>query len=185
MISPRAWSGAAVGTLLLALADLARADGDMHRSPHTAESDVLLGAKGALSLEWPLEGAEAQSTPRVGGGAMAYAELSLVPGWLELELGVAAIATEGELALTLEPLAKKNFHVDERIDLYLGVGVVGGVLILPERTVPIAGGLLALGAYLWLSPTIGIDADLTLQLVHAGAPRLELTLGLGPVFRIG
>lgn len=182
----------ALAALALASASMAAThagadDGDldpMHRSPSHEHGELLLGAKGAFGLEL-LDRPEAEpDVVRVAAGGGAYVEDSLVAGWIELEVGVVAVRAEGETVLTLEPLLKKPFHLDVRVDLYVGVGPVLGLAFDDEgRSELVVGGLLALGAYLWVTDELGIDVDVTGQVAWIGEPAAELALGLGAVLR--
>ena len=159
------------------------AERSMHSSPHTEESDVLVGAKAMGMLEHV--DAEEQDLTHAALGGGLYVELSLVPGWLELELGAVALRMPDETELTLEPLLKKNFHIDERVDLYLGLGPTIGVALRDEGDATlIVGGFAVLGGYLWIDRVAGVDLDITVELASVPEPAVAVIVGLGPVLRL-
>lgn len=173
-----------VGVALQARPCAAQPSSSMDRSPHTASSELLAGAKG-IGLFERVDRQSADDETRFGGGGGAYVEVSLVPGWLEVELGLMATRTGDETVVTFEPFLKKNLHLDAHVDMYLGVGPVLGVVTMPEGARGLYGGSLVVGSYVWFADWIGIDVDLTATLAFVVDPMVEVSFGLGPVLRLG
>ncbi len=159
-----------------------RAD-DMHGSPHTQESELIFGVKANVAaIDAPEEIDAQHPSPAFGGGL--FGEGTLVPGWLELEVGVAVLALEGEVVLTLEPLVKKPFHLGESVDLYLAIGPAVGLALLEDGRRFMIGAVGVVGGYFWMTPSVGIDLELSLQLASRdGVMEVEGTLGVGLAFR--
>lgn len=60
----------------------------MHQSPHTEDTEVIVGAK-VVQLNEFVDG---ESESGVGGGI--FGETSLIPGWAEIELSVVVARVE-------------------------------------------------------------------------------------------
>jgi hypothetical protein len=99
---------AAVGLCLLIWTTTARAVDE-----RTDRSWVLeLGP----AAEWPLAGDSSNY-----GGAIAI-EKEVIEGWLELELGTAALWTSGRGELSWDLLFKKPFALSPTVELMVGLG---------------------------------------------------------------
>lgn len=157
------------------IASSARAE-SMLASPHTEESNVILGAKSLASLQ------NVQSVERAAAfGVAMFGETTLVEDRLEFEFGVGLSRTAAGVEIAFEPLLKLPLSGTHRFDPYLALGPV---LLKAEKLPLVYGGQLSAGSYVWLHETLGIDLDLSLALFYDRGPALELVLGAGPVLRI-
>ena len=60
-----------------------------------------------------------------------FVEWEAIDNWLELELGVAALAAEGGVEVPMDLLIKKPFRLARRVELMVGLGPE---LVLYRRT---------------------------------------------------
>jgi hypothetical protein len=107
---------AAVTVLLIAV----EAQADQRGAKIEAfEHLVIVGVGGAMEVD--LSGGS------VHGGGNLFIEVEAIDNWLELEVGVSALAAEGGLELSTDVLFKKPFRLSPRVELMVGLGpeVVG------------------------------------------------------------
>lgn len=84
---------------------------------------VVVGVGGAFELE--------VTSGAVHGGGSLFVEVLVIDRWLELELGVAALAAEGGVEVPIDLLFKKPFTLARGIELMVGLGPE---LVLYRRT---------------------------------------------------
>ncbi|MEM9070534.1 MAG: hypothetical protein AAGE52_18660 [Myxococcota bacterium] len=151
----------------------------VNRSPHTEESRVLLGIKGSYASVH--EGEREQ-----GGGAGIFAETTLIHGWLELELSAQLLRIGGEAwEVPIDLLLKKPFCFGDFIQAYVGIGPAVAVVVAESERETLVGGLIAVGAYLWVTPRFGWDVEVNYAVFgRAQEPVHDITVSVGPAFRI-
>jgi hypothetical protein len=66
----------------------------------------------------------------VGGGGLAL-EVILIPGWLELELGVAGLSAERGFEYVADLYAIKPFHINSWFHPFVGLGLSGAAFRFP------------------------------------------------------
>lgn len=113
-----------------------------------------------------------------------FFERVLVHRWLELELDLPlVVGHDGSLALPLDLHLKKPFHPSRWWSPYLGVGPTLELGLRPERGVALGISVVA-GAYVWVSPRLGFDVDVSYDVVAVRRrPVSGFLVGLGPVWR--
>lgn len=147
---------------------------------HAAHPNLMGSKFGYISLFSPAEG---QYEHMSLGYAGLFYERSVIHGWLEIELTVAAAAGAEELAMPVDLYLKKPFHPSPRVTPYVGAGPHLDVVLHPERTV-LGGACVTVGSYIWFSMRWGIDIDLD----YAVAANREVIihdvlLAIGPTAR--
>lgn len=102
----------------------------------------------------------------LGGGV--FLEVTLIPAWLEVELNVQGLASEGGAVMPIELLFKKPFHVRPWFHPFIGLGPTFVPAFLPQETqVRLGGGGAAVaGAYFWLSRHVGIEVEANYNLLY-------------------
>jgi hypothetical protein len=93
-------------------ADTSRAD--ERGAKEDFEHRVVIGAGGAFEVDVP--------SGSVQGGGNVFVEVVAIEHWLELELGISALAAEGGVEVPIDLLFKKPFTLAPRIELMVGVG---------------------------------------------------------------
>ena len=145
---------------------------------HTAN---LMGTKGlALTTITPARDGEGPSAVPHFGASLFY-ERELVTGWLELEFNVALVSAPGGLAIPIDVLLKKPFHVNRHVTPYIGLGPAFEIEVLEEPEF-FGGVTAATGLYVWFSRTVGIDVELdyTARFGREGVAH-GMGGGMGPV----
>lgn len=167
---------------LLTLGGVAFGAESIHASPHLEHTSWLLGAKLVHFNAWnPGHGDEPNETAGgFGGGVMV--ERTVIEGWLEVELSVAAVSTDEGTAVPIDVLFKKSFELG-RFNPYVGVGPSISIDIADGEAHAAAGGAIAAGTYVWFSDHVGLDVDIDYALVSNHGVAQELAFSLGPVIR--
>jgi len=108
-----------------------------------------------------------------GGGV--FAEVSVVHGWLEIELGAKLLTAKDEgVHVPIDLLIKKPFSVPNAT-LYLGIGPALDIVSHHDETHAYFGIAGAIGVYLWVKDPFGIVLELNEALVF----KEEVTNALG------
>ncbi|MGB5812642.1 MAG: hypothetical protein WBG86_19060 [Polyangiales bacterium] len=152
----------------------------MHKSPHVDDETAnIVGLKGGLVNVF------SSGEHALGGGLSPFYERNLIPGWLELEAALALTWIDNETVLGFDLFAKKPFHINETVNLYVGVGPNMSVIFGREETETRFGVLATAGSYLWfgVGHRWGIDIELVYLALFDSNLTHELTLEVGPVFR--
>jgi hypothetical protein len=132
----------AFGVALLTLARAAAAgDTNPGDSADVLEHTVIVGVGGAVELEL------ADRSLHAGGNVMV--EWEAIEDWLELELGVSALAADGGVEAPIELLFKKPFRLARWAELMPGVGPQVVVVSSSTTRAAYLGGELALDFMFW------------------------------------
>ena len=150
----------------------------VHSSPHTEESNWLLGVKGVQLNAFSDEGASTS-----GGGVGVFIERTVMPGWFELELSPSVVWVEGGTVVPIDLLLKKPFHLDESFCPYFALGPTLSLAFKEEATEVGVGAAFVVGAYIWFGEAIGLDVEVDYALLDENGFVQELTFAAGPTFR--
>jgi len=101
---------AIVGSLLAGVAHAEMSGANAEDFDHR----VVIGAGGAFEVEQP--------SGSVHGGGNIFIEREAVEGWLELELGISALAADGGVVVPIDLSFKKPFRLARRIEIMVGLG---------------------------------------------------------------
>ncbi len=136
----------------------------------------LVGAKGAGA--WAK--GEHTDTGLFGGGV--FAEVSLVHGWLEVELGAKLLTSKaGGFHVPVDLLVKKPFHAD-RATVFLGIGPALNIVSHHHETHAYFGIAGVIGVYLWVKDPFGLVFEITEAVVFEEHVTNELGGTAGVVF---
>ncbi len=139
---------------------------------------LLFGAKGAAA--WAASGHG--NTALYGGGV--FGEVSVVHGWLEIELGAKLLTAKGGgLHVPIDLLIKKPFATD-KATFFLGIGPALTVVSHHHETHAYFGIAGVAGVYLWLAPSFGILLEANDSVVFEDEVVNELGGAVGVVFGI-
>ncbi|MEO1174392.1 MAG: hypothetical protein AAFX94_20415, partial [Myxococcota bacterium] len=125
----------------------------MHLSPHTEHTSVIAG----LKLTQITSGL-GEDEIEAGIGGIAFAETSIIEGWLEAEISAGTLILSDETVYPFEVLAKKPFHFGDFCP-YIAVGPTFDVVRHDSENSTLFGISSALGAYLWLGQHVGVDVE--------------------------
>lgn len=170
---------------LAAWSAAASAQDEMNRSPHTAESSIIVGFKGIQMNAFAEE--EGSQFAHHGFGGGFFLETSLVEGWMELEVGLGSIyfPEPDEVELPIDLLLKKPFCFGDIVQAYFAVGPTFALVLNGEELGVQVGGAVAIGSYFWITSAFGIDVEVDYSLlVQDEHPVQELGFALGVVVRI-
>ena len=150
----------------------------MHRSPHTVESEWVLGAKAVQLSEFPDEG-----EALFGGGIGVFVERTVLDGWMEVELSGSLVRVDGEeWVIPLDLLLKKPFHFGLFCP-YIAVGPTVAFVRAEDETEAFFGAAAVLGAYIWFSESVGVDIEVDYAILAENGVQHELTFAAGPTLR--
>jgi len=171
----------------VAEADLASREGvaEVPEAPDQVEEEEpeehhnVVGTKGAVTRKM------AVNETLTEWGAMAFYERSLIPRWLELEVGAGAFVTSDgkDASYPVEVLFKKPFELGHLATLYLAAGPT--VIVEAEvKTRATPGYVTMMGAYLWPTDAFGFDTELAYGgLFEPAGYAHEVTFAMGPAVR--
>ena len=132
-------------------------------------------AVGAIGSGFGVFGGETVKSSYGGG---VFLEVALVPRQLSLELAARVLSTSGDVAVPIDLLVKKPFHVNRWFEPFIGLGPTVVPLIKKESTELEVGGAAVVGAYFWLTRHVGLTAIVHYNLVYnVSAKELEHELG--------
>jgi hypothetical protein len=146
-------------TVVIALSGVSRADAPT-RDHDEFEHRFIVGAGGAFELE--LTGVF------VHGGGNLFFEWEAIENWLELELGVSALAAEGGVAVPIDLLLKKPFRLARRIELMVGLGPELVIYRRTNRDGQFFALEVAADFMFWLSPRVGLWIEPSYELTVRG-----------------
>jgi hypothetical protein len=165
--------GAIAVTLVSLLASAMHAD-EPRAKREEFEHRFIVGAGGAFELEL--------TERSVHGGGSLFLEWEAIDKWLELELGVSALAAEGGVEVPIDLLFKKPFRLSRRIELMVGLGPE---LVVYRRT-PKDGAFFALEVaadfMFWLSRHVGLWIEPSYELTIRGGVGHSLASTGGLIF---
>lgn len=135
-------------------------------APEHAPHHLVVGAVGTALVATTFV-PEIDNNGIAGGGI--FAEYTVVPNWLAIELDVRLLAAHegtefgGELPIDL--LLKKPFELSEMLEAYIGIGAT----VVPnlhggDHNAGIAS---VVGGYYWLSDHFALNAELDYNLLLA------------------
>jgi hypothetical protein len=140
-----------------------------HGGAHEHHNHYFVGANGMVLAAFSKEPTEV----KFGGGA--FFEFTVVPNWLEIEIGVHVLKAPEKLELPIDVLLKKPFHVNHWFHPYVGLGPT----IVPEfvaanekegkaaRTELDGGVAIVAGSYFWLHPHVGLSLEINNNILFA------------------
>jgi hypothetical protein len=129
---------------------------------HEDGNRLFVGIKGSYAAEFT-----DHEVHHFGGGGLLFAVLA-VPGWLEIELSVRAMANSHVIGLPIDLLFKIPFHFSDVVHPFVGLGAIA----IPtfdhhgDHGAVHWGGVATVGSYFWLNPSWAIVAELTYDLVY-------------------
>ena len=116
------------------------------------------------------------------GGAGIFAEFTLVPHWLELEIGFRALSAPHGASLPFDVLLKIPFHVNRWFHPYVGLGAVMAIAVGEHDTAVHFGGAAAVGAYFWIHRHVALLVELNYNLLESHGLLHEVGGNTGVVF---
>ena len=113
-----------------------------------------------------------------------FGEVSVVHGWLEIELGAKLLTSaHGGTHVPIDLLIKKPFTAGPAT-IYLGIGPALNVVSHDHETHAYFGVAGVIGTYLWLTPHFGLNMELLEAVVFEHEITNELGGAFGVVFGI-
>jgi len=157
---------AAIGICLALGAADAQAKDD-----HDADHRLVLEISPAG--EWPLGGGPANF------GGMIAAEVTPIENWLELEFGLASLATAGKSELSADLLFKKPFRISPTFEFMIGAGPsVSRTLNGPEQGT-LWSAEFALDFMFWPTKNVGWFVEPTWSIApRTGEHSLGVSVGI-------
>lgn len=142
---------------------------------HATEVDHLAVIEIGGAGEWPLKG----ERPNFGGTLAA--EVTPIEDWLELEVGVTALASSGEREISSDLIFKKPFRLAPAVELMAGVGPELSWRLTDGSHARALAAEFALDLMVWPTKNVGWYLEPTYNLASLRSPSgrsLGLTAGL-------
>lgn len=116
-------------------------------------------------------------------GPGGFFEVVIVPNWLEIELTAHYLRTTSKLSeIPIDLILKKPFHPLRWLNPYVGVGPTVIPTIAPHESSVHVGVATEVGSYFWVTPNIGISAEVDYNLVSDHGLMQEVAGTSGVVF---
>jgi len=144
---------------------------------HGGGMHLTVGAKGSY-----LAALDHGHTSHLGGGGI-FAEVMVIPEWLEIELEVRIFSGHGT-SLPIDLLFKKPFHLSSKTDFFLGVGPTVVPVFAPGGNTTHFGGAFVAGIYYWLTPHLGVVLEADYNLISSHGAVHELGSGVGFAYKL-
>lgn len=114
-------------------------------------------------------------------GASGVIEFVAVPGWLEVALYAGALfAQGGSVAIPIDLLLIKPFHLTRRVHPFIGAGGTLVPVVEPHGVVLNAGLATAAGAHVWILNDVALTFEFNYNLLREGVYTREDTPAAEP-----
>ncbi|MDF1665445.1 MAG: hypothetical protein P1V97_27040 [Planctomycetota bacterium] len=162
---------------------------DTHRMSREEREakECLIGVKG-LAIFGRVDRDRGEENRReVAIGSALFIERAFIPGILEIELSVGwaeVIDADNDKSVKIYPMDltfKMPFHVNSRINPYLGLGFGLTIEDSEEGTEEEFGITSVVGTYIWWDEQIGLDLELSYGAFPGRGVKHEFILAFGPV----